>query len=515
LKFRHLLACTLAGWLLAGAAAAQVTVDFGSRSTLATTMKPIRPNFYNAQLGFITSVSGLGTYHNGGVNTVRVDAKLSAVFGKGLSSPDFTQANVKATFDALKASNMKALVVMGYTPYWLQPKPTPCPAGVGIEHAAPTDVNSFAQMAVKFIQWADTNYRGVVTDYEVWNEPDIQNSFCVAGNTDSARLAAYIKLYDATAPAMRRTIAQDNVTPLARVGGPAVVNLGANWFNTFLADPVASQNADFVSYHKYLGYTTAINQGMNWDGAGGHPSLWNLEQSTTGGFAASYKYIAGMVRNGKQPNASTTPIYVTEFNDNAAFTTADCCRNSPTYSPVFNAMYVADMLDTVYSGFNAPAQQYYFAGSVSSGSFCLIGAIDAKMDCATPSGIAVQPYPQYYTYELLAHPSYLNLNAGGRMPVSISPLPSTTGLVVTGFWTSTSDAIVIVNPTNAPINTTVTAKNTGTYKTGVTRYVINAFSYSSSTKIPSSTVTFTVISGGMQYATSIPAYSVVAFKLPL
>jgi hypothetical protein len=265
---------------------------------------------------------------------------------------------VKSTFDALKATNMKALVVMGYTPYWLQPKPTPCPTGVGPEHAAPTDVNSFAQMAVKFIQWADTNYRGVVTDYEVWNEPDIQNSFCVAGNTDAARLSAYMKLYDAAAPAMRQTISQDNVTPRARVGGPVIVNLGANWFNTFLSDPVASKNVDFVSYHKYLGYTGLISQGMNWDGAGGHPSLWKLEQSTTGGFAASYKYIAGLVRNGKQLNPSTTPILITEYNDDAAFTTLDCCRNSPTYSPLFNTMYVADMLATVYSGYNAPAQQY-------------------------------------------------------------------------------------------------------------------------------------------------------------
>ncbi len=511
LKLRHF-AALLITILLALPSLAQVTIDFGSRSTA---LKPIRPNFYNAQLGFIISPGGLATYHNGGVNTVRIDAKLSAVFGKGLSSPDFTQQNVKNTLDSIKANNMKALVVMGYTPYWLQPKPSPCPAGVGTEHSAPTDVNSFAQMAVKFVQWADTNYRGVVTDYEIWNEPDIQNSFCVAANTDSARLTAYMAMYNATAPAMRKQIIADGVTPPARVGGPAVVNLGANWFNTLLSDPVASQNVDFVSYHKYLGFTYVINQGMNWDGSGGHPSLWNLEQSTTGGFAASYKYIAGLVRNGKQPNAWATPIYVTEYNDNAAFTTADCCRNSPTYSPVFNAMYVADMLDTVYAGYNAPAQQFYFAGSVSSGSFCLVGAIDAKMDCATPSGVAVLPYPQYYTYELLAHPFYLNLNAGGRMPASVSPLPSTTGLVVTGFWTSTSDAIVIVNPTNAAINATVTAKNTGTTKTGVTKYMINAASYASSNKIPASTVTFTVISGGMQYTTSIPAYSVVAFKLPL
>ena len=495
----------LALLLSVSAAGAQVTVDFGGRST---SLKPVRANSFSAQLGFITTASALNTYRNGGVNQVRLDARLADIFSKGLSSPDFSY--VSGILANLKSANVKALVVMGYTPTWLQPNPNPCASGVALYHAAPTDNNSFAQMAAKFIYYVDHNFSGVVTDYEVWNEPDTPSGLCVAANTDSARLAAYMKLYAAAAPLMRRQIGNDNA--VARVGGPVTANLSSTWFSTFLSDPIASKNVDFVSYHKYLGYTTLINQGMNWDGSGGHPSLWQLEQSTTGGFAATYKRIAALVLNGRQSNPAGTPIYVTEYNDNAAFTTADCCRNSPTYSPLFNAMYIADMLDTVYSGYNAPAQHYYFAGNVSGGAFCLIGAINTAMNCSSSSPL---PYPQYYTYELLAHPFFLNLNAGGRMPASVSPLPGASGLVVTGFWTAKSDAIVIVNPTGSDISTTVTAKNTGTTKTSVTKYWINAATYSSSTKIPSLTVTFTVISGGMQYPTTIPAHSVVAFQLPL
>jgi len=176
---------------------------------------------------------------------------------------------------------------------------------------------------------------------------------------------------------------------------------------------------------------------------------------------------------------------------------------------LFNTMFVADMLDAVYSGAqNIPGQVHYFAASVSAGHFCLLGVINAAIDCSTSAPVA--PYPQYYAYKLLGSSNYLNLSAGGRMAVSVSPLPSTTGLVVTGFWTSKGDAIVIVNPSGSDVtNVTVSARNTGTSNTSAARYLLNETNGS----ITPTAVTFATVSGGMQYTTTIPAYSVVAFLL--
>ncbi len=93
------------------------------------------------------------------------------------------------------------------------------------------------------------------------------------------------------------------------------------------------------------------------------PSMYEAEQDASTGAQANYAKALKAVAAGQQPNAANTPIYVTEYNTNWAFY-QDCCRNDSTYAPLFNSLYVTDMLNTVYNGgARVPNKIIYFAGS--------------------------------------------------------------------------------------------------------------------------------------------------------
>jgi hypothetical protein len=487
---------------MVGSGSAQVTIDFGSRSSAHT--KTIPANFVATQLGFLTGTAAWQQLKQGGFNQVRINAQLANIFANS-ATPDWTA--IDPMLSNLQAAGLKPLIVMGYTPGWLQPNPNPCPTtilGISAYYAAPTDVNMWAQLTVQFVQHVDHTFPGFITDYELWNEPDRSSGLCVTPDSDSVRIATYLNMYDAAVPAMKAQARADGIS--IRVGGPVTVNLAANWFTAFLADSIASQNADFVSYHYYLGYDSLIAQGLNWDGSGGHPSEWHLTQDPKHGFAAVFNSIAGVVRSGRQPNPGSTPILITEYNDDSSFQ-SDCCRNSPIYSPLFNTMVVADLLNSVYSGAqNVPGQISYFAASVPSGQFCLLGTIDAGMDCST-AGI-LQPYPQYYAYQLLAEPNFLNLNSGGSMPVSVSvPDP----LIGTGFYTPTGNAVVLVNPTGTDINgIKVSLANSGNVSSTALMYLLNSGNQPPSTN----TVAMSASANALATTLNVPALSVVALSLP-
>jgi len=498
----RLMLTTLCVVLITGSGLAQVVVDFGSRtSTVAKSIPPRILSSYLAHPAYVGSTQ-ITQLQQAGYGEIRTDATLESIFANG-STPNWTY--IDSVIGRLKSAGIRTMIVMGYTPAWLQPNPNPCPAdGYGPNRAAPTDITRWAQLTAEFVNHVDRTFPGYVTDYEIWDLPELDDGLCTAGDTDTVRRNTYVAMFAAAASAMRQRAAQDGF-PAIRIGGPVIGLLSSAWFTQLLNDAVASQNINFVSYHKFLGFQ---HPGMTWDGAGGTPSLRQMTQDPSTGFAATFKYVSSLVKQGKQPNPSSTPIFVTEYNDNGGYIN-DCCRNSPVYSPLFNTMAVADMLGTIYSGAqNVPGNLGYLSVSSPSGAYCLFGVIDSTMDCSIHG--TLQPYPQYYTYKLLGAPGYLNLNGGGKMAVSVAPAIGTTGLVVSGFYTSKGDAIVITNPSAADAtNVTITAKNPGTTHTLVNRYLLN----SSNQFITSSTVTFTVISGGLQYTTTIPHYSVMAFLL--
>ncbi len=483
---------------------AQVTIDYGDRASGAA--KPIAPGVLGTQLGFLQGTGALNQLKQGGFSKIRINAQLANIYAHGGSNPDWTA--IDPLLKQLQSAGLKPLIVMGFTPGWLQPTVTPCPTtvlGVSPYYAAPTDIGRWAQLTVQFVRHVDSAFPGLVSDYEIWNEPDLPSALCVSPDSDTLRRSTYLQMYDAAAPAMKAQAQADGAG--IRVGGPAFVRLSTTWLNALLNDPVASQNLDFVSYHFYLGYTELIAAGMNWDGSGNHPSMLQLTQDPSHGFAATFKSISALVRAGKQPNASSTPIYLTEYNDDSAFEN-DCCRNSPQFSPLFNTMVVSDMLNSVYSGAqNVPGNMTYFAASVDIGSFCLLGIIDPLMDCATTPG-TMQPYPQYYAYRMLAAPQFLNLAAGGNMPLSVSvPQP----LIGTAFYTSSNNAVVLVNPTGSDVaNVTVTLNNPGNASTAATMYLLNAANLPPA----SSPLSLTSSNNSLSAPVTVPAYSVVGLSVP-
>src|SRR5581483_4135890 len=125
-------------------------------------------------------------------------------------------------------------------------------------YALPSDLNAWASIAAQYVQHMDTKFPGVVTDYEIWNEPNIA-ALCVPAGDN--QLTDYINLYDAAAPAMKAQAKADGAT--IRVGGPVTAGLDANWTTTFLNDPTVAQNIDFFSYHQYLMGSAQL--GAQWD----------------------------------------------------------------------------------------------------------------------------------------------------------------------------------------------------------------------------------------------------------
>src|SRR5208337_146793 len=239
---------------------------------------------------------------------------------------------------------------------------------------------------------------------------------------------------------------------------------------------------------------------MNWS------QLYSVTQSPTQGINFYYSQILSSVRSGLQPNASSTPVYVTEYNDNWAFE-KDCCRNDPTFGPLWNAVAITDFLNSVYTGASSvPSRIYYYAASEPP-YFCIAGTWDSDMDCDRSQ---YDPYPQYYAYQLLATTDYLGLASGGYMAASVSSANPQAGLLVTAFFNSSQDTILIVNPTSTDLaGTSVTAENPGFNSAVATEYLLNQ---QNSTITPSA-LSLTSVSGGFAATVDVPSYSVVAVSL--
>src|SRR5438105_3003826 len=88
----------------------------------------------------------------------------------------------------------------------------------------------------------------------------------------------------------------------------------------------------------------------------------------------------------------------------------------------------------------------------------MFGVIVTELDCSNQG--TIQPYPQYYAYELFGGANYLNMTNGGY--VANAATASQAGLYVTGFYTRSLDNIVIVNATGTDYPAlTVLAQNPG------------------------------------------------------
>jgi hypothetical protein len=415
------------------------------------------------------------------------------VFASG--TPDWAQ--IDPLVATVQAAGQVAILQMNQSPTWLQPTSGSCE---GNAFAAPTNITEWTQIAAQYVAHMDSTFPGVVQGYEIWNEPNA-TGMCTTAN----HMNTYMAIYAAAAPAMKAQAAQDGTT--IRIGGPVLSGYSAIWFNTLLTSPSTAPYVDFVSYHQYFFGSTQMQ--VQWDTYTGDISLYEATQDPSVGAAGVYGRVAGLVAAGSQPLGAQTPIYVTEYNSNWAFF-QDCCRSNPTYAPVWNALYVTDMLDSIYNGVAyVPGGLDYFAGSAYPW-FCLIGVQDTNMDCLYSVDASPVPYPQYYAYDLIASPQYLGLSAGGYMAKTISTPTGGGGLATTAFYTANKDGIVITNPTSTAYpQITVTLANPGLTGAQGTFYQI-----SNGAQVETSPISFSVNGTSLTTTISVPAYSVQAVSLP-
>jgi hypothetical protein len=466
-----------------------ITADFGSR---AFTSFPIPANMFGTGRGeSIHSVSDRNLLSQAGLTESRLYAQVPLVFAT--KTPNWAQ--IDPLISSVQAAGQHAMLQLSQTPSWLQPTTGAC---VGNQYAAPTDVSQWTQIAVSYVAHMDSEFPNVVQDYEIWNEPD------AAGMCSSNHLNSYMAIYGAAAPAMKAQAALDGKT--IHVGGPALAGYSSYWLSALLTGATTAPYVDFVSYHQYMYGSTGLQ--AQWDDYTGDLSLYEQTQDPSNGAFAVYNRVLTEVETGQQPLGAQTPVYITEFNTNWAFY-SDCCRNSPTYSPVWNSLFAVDVLDSVYNGSaRVPNKMIYFAGSAYPW-FCAIGVWDADMDCLYSTGATPVPYPQYYAYQLLASNQYLGLSQGGYMAKSISTPTGGGGLATTAFYTSTQDAVMIVNPTSTAYSQiVVTFANPGFANTQG-----KLFSIVGGAEIESSPLSFSAQGTSLTTTIAVPPYSVQAISL--
>lgn len=467
-----------------------ITADFNSR---ANTTSPIPAGMLGYGRGeAIHNTSDRQLLTQAGLTDARISALISVVYAS--QTPDWTK--IDPLIASVQASGQHALIQLNQSPEWLQPTSGRC---AGSTYAAPTNVSSWAQIAASYVAHFDSAFQGVVTDYEIWNEPNA-TGMCTTAN----QINTYMSIYAAAAPAMKAQAAQDGAT--IRVGGPVISGYSQTWISTLLNTASTAPYVDFVSYHQYIYGQSQLE--AQFDSYNGIPSLYEMTQDPSVGAYANYKKVLAQVGLGTQPGGASTPIYVTEFNSNWAFF-KDCCRSDSTYAPVWNSLYITDMLDSVYNGSaRVPNKLMYFAGNAYP-YFCLIGVKDSNMDCLYSAGATPVAYPQYFAYQLFAAPSYLDMAAGGYMAKSISTPTGGGGLATTAFYTATQDSVVITNPT--PVSypqITVTFVNPGFSDAQGALYQIQ-----NGAEITSTPISFS--SNGTSRTTTIdvPPYSVQAISL--
>jgi hypothetical protein len=464
--------------------AQSVTADFSWRNGATATV----PSglFSVGGIGSrLNDSNAINTLTTAGINETRYWINLDQIYSS--STPDFWYLD--RDLRLMQNTGVHPLGVINGTPTSLGGW-NPC--------SPPSDNWRWGQMAASVVAHVNQTFPGLMRDYEIWNEPELPTSLCVSD--DTARLNTYLAMFASAGSAMHAQ-AQKDGRPI-RIGGPDISRvkaLASVWIPALLNNSSSAPYVDFVSFHLYLTGDTDIWNGMDWS------RLYAVTQSTTGGMAYYYKLIEPLVRAGHQPNAWSTPIYISEFNDNWAFA-VDCCRNDPTYGPLWNSLVITDLLNVVYSGAkNVPSQLSYF--NASGNYFCLLGQWNWAMDC-NPSSL--DPYPQFYAYKLFASSQYLDLQRGGHMAAWVSPASTTSGLSATAFYTTSADSVVVVNPGSTWYNTvTVFLKNPGLTSTSGTVYTLN----SSNGQISSQWVALTPVTGGYTAKVVVPSYSTVALSV--
>ncbi|HCJ35139.1 MAG TPA: hypothetical protein DHV65_12695 [Ktedonobacter sp.] len=511
-----------------------VTVDFGSRQNHG---HPIPSQF----LGIGGIDMSIALSNNGGKYVPQAGfhfAKMgdhdymSEIFPTLASMANPSQQNwtrLDQQLTLAKQYNLQPMITLAYTPSWLQPQnQTPRQTNACLTYSPPitaanvkpmflvngqdSGTHLWGKLAALIVAHVDQQFPQAHSLYEIWNQPDGNTFLCMPKgdkNGDADRVTAYKAIYAAAAPLMRAQASKDGTH--VKIGGPALVYALQShlqmWLPALLNDPAIYPYVDFISYHRYLYGKTF---------SGGGTSLVGNAQDSLLGVTAEYEQVARAVRAGKQPNAARTPIYVDEYNMNPC--EPHVCRNDPTYSPLDNGLFVVDYLNAVndtkspYGAAGAvPAGLAYYTWFTPLGNLCMFGVVDQKMDCGK-QGSPLQPYPQYYAYDLLGGANYLDITNGGYVAGAAST--NQPGVYAAGFYTRTQDNVVIVNTTSAAIHTfTVLAQNAGKVSVAkATIYTVKVNLGNPAKSITTQQVTLTKGQNGYTATVDLPAFTMIGIS---
>ncbi len=518
-----------------------ITVGFGQNHTY-----PISSDMFGINdLGFVGIANQVIKYFpNAGFKTMRVFTPvMTTVFQDPRSIHDPTYQNW-TNFDAeltiLKNNNITPIILLTKTPTPLLPEnqhppqvnpcstqnldkynvrpmylvPDPKKPGqfldIGDSEWASAAAQVVAHVDVVFVKQNPT----FMPLYEIGNEPDANPYMCIPNTSPAAnlqKLSYYNQLFSLAARAMRRQASLDGVT--IKIGGPALTKHHLDtWLSgplSFLHDSQTAPFVDFVSYHDYI----MGGNDNNWDGK---HSLLDATQDPTTGVEATYRQVSQMVRQGLQPNPASTPIYIDEYNT-STIKGLDCCRIHPQFGPLWNALFVTDLLHSVIDTGTSHGQASILphidywdvtepVTDPKGAIFCMFGDV-AAMNCQP--GSDPKPYPQYYLYQLLNDPNYLDLTDGGYVINTTISMPP--GLLVTAINSSKKDNILVVN-TGATNYTALTVFiQNARFQSPGTVFTLNA----ANPHITSQSVALAVSQDGNGYnaTISIPEYSTVALSM--
>jgi hypothetical protein len=480
-----------------------VRLDFGGRRDHRY---PVPAHLLGAQLGWIPNGfykqrAALQQLRQAGFTSMRMDARLQKIYAS--PTPDWTE--IDSVVSALLDAGFEPLIMVGYTPGWLQPDPNPCATAAAAYHAAPRNVQRWADLAAELVAHLDRAFPARVRDYEIWNEPDTPAGLCVS--PAGRRRETYMQMYRAAYLALRAQARRDRAA--IRIGGPALSKpeSAGPWISGLLA--LAGSRPDFISYHHYAGDASGNPAAPSAEAAVTWPSLLARTTGRRQGIAAEY----GRVRRVATAKGKSPDIYLDEYNTTSAYR-PDCCRNDSRYAPVWNALVLQELLNASYRGAGVPERVMYFAAQdwfadapPGTAWFCLLG-VGSRMDCDYSSGKA-DPYPQFYAYALLAGRGYLQLSQGGYLAASPGA-PATQHVHTSAWYTEAGDSVLISNSGGAVRTVAVVLERTGPVKAEATRFLLDR----ENPGIAAEPLQMSVEGTNLRATLRLPPFSVLGIFLP-
>lgn len=282
----------------------------------------------------------------------------------------FTEYNFNAcgvAYDNVLEAGMKPFVELSFMPKKLATQDGRPLEGIFFYKpiiAPPEDWDAWRDYIQAFVRFLLHRYGAEEVRqwyFEVWNEPDLPTAF-FNGTRDE-----YFKLYDATVRAIKE------IDPEIKVGGPATSN--SKWVNSFLT--FCRENdvpVDFVSTHQYAGDPLGgvDDQGGPESGESGaegaSPEKMRdaadkmtaaLEETQESTFLAGFRALmVDKSETEELPNdvfiknsaavrrqAGDLPLYYTEWNENAIFSSYTNDTRKVAAYDVKTALDVADNMD--------------------------------------------------------------------------------------------------------------------------------------------------------------------------